>query len=154
MHQWGLRSLMSLTCRPPGGMKFLHFAPTAGTRHPVRHATHTPPTRAKRRRRVPLRCASAVGIYAARSTQSPRHEERDAPLVVDGSAITPEQRTVPFAIAPIIGGPAITIRLNQGRDGLPISVLLVGRRWDDERLLVIAERLAEVSGGYRQPPGF
>jgi amidase len=85
---------------------------------------------------------------------APRHEELDAPLVIDGTAISPEQRAVPIALAPITGGPAVTIPLGQDRDGLPIGVMLLGRRWDDERLLAIAEQLAQVSGGYRRPPGF
>jgi Asp-tRNA(Asn)/Glu-tRNA(Gln) amidotransferase A subunit family amidase len=32
--------------------------------------------------------------------------------------------------------------------------MLVGRRWDDERLLAIAEQIAQLAGGYRRPPGF
>ena len=85
---------------------------------------------------------------------APRHTEEDAPLMVESTLVSPEQRKAPFAISPMMGGPAITIPLGQDRNGLPIGVLLVGRRWEDERLLAIAERLAEVAGGYRRPPGF
>jgi amidase len=85
---------------------------------------------------------------------APRHSEEDAPLMVEGTLISPEQRKVPFAISPIMGGPAITIPLGQDRNRLPIGALLVGRRWEDERLLAIADLLVAMTGGYRRPPGF
>ena len=40
---------------------------------------------------------------------APRHDEEGAPLLVDGTPVSSDQRNVPFAIAPITGGPAITI---------------------------------------------
>jgi len=30
----------------------------------------------------------------------------------------------------------------------------MGERWNDERLLAIAELLAEVTGGFQGPPGY
>jgi amidase len=39
-------------------------------------------------------------------------------------------------------------------DGLPIGVQLVGRRWDDDRLLAVADRVAGILGGFRAPPGY
>ncbi len=85
---------------------------------------------------------------------APRHDENNTPLMVEGTIVSDEERGVPFAISPITGGPAITIPLAQDRNGLPIGALLIGRRWEDERLLAIAALLADVTGGYRPPPGF
>ena len=56
-----------------------------------------------------------------------------------------------------IGAASTTVVLIPiGRDdqGLPMGVQLVGRRWDDERLLAIATTLAEVAGPFRRPPGY
>jgi amidase len=85
---------------------------------------------------------------------APLHTAEAEPLVIDGVAISPEQRDVPFAISAVTGGPAITIPIGLDRKGLPIGAMLVGRRWDDERLLAIAEQIAQLAGGYRRPPGF
>jgi amidase len=40
------------------------------------------------------------------------------------------------------------------RDGLPIGVQLVGKRWDESRLLAIAKVLSAVTGEFRRPPGY
>jgi amidase len=79
-----------------------------------------------------------------------------------GSAIQVDDQKVPYmmagsgftCIASLAGLPAVTVPGASSSDGLPIGVQLVGRRWDDMRLLAIAERLAELTGGYRRPPGY
>ena len=38
--------------------------------------------------------------------------------------------------------------------GLPFGLQVLGRRWDDERLLMIAHLLSEVTSGYRRPSGY
>jgi Asp-tRNA(Asn)/Glu-tRNA(Gln) amidotransferase A subunit family amidase len=47
----------------------------------------------------------------------------------------------------LCGTPAITLPLLQGENGLPIGVQLVGRRWEDGRLLRTARCLVERLGG-------
>lgn len=56
--------------------------------------------------------------------------------------------------ATLAGQPAVTIPLAADRDGLPIGLQICGPRWSDERLLAIAAALAEVTGGFRRPPGY
>jgi amidase len=85
---------------------------------------------------------------------APPHGEQDAPTRINGNPVPPELAEATLTLSPLTGGPAITIPLAQDSGGLPIGVMLLGRRWDDERLLAIAERLAEVTGGYRRPPGY
>jgi amidase len=34
--------------------------------------------------------------------------------------------------------------------GLPFGLQVLGKRWDDERLLDIAESLSELTGGFRR----
>jgi amidase len=38
--------------------------------------------------------------------------------------------------------------------GLPFGLQIIGKRWADERLLGIAESVSELTGGFRQPPGY
>jgi amidase len=59
--------------------------------------------------------------------------------------------TAPFNLT---GNPVVVIPVGRSRDGLPIGVQLVGRRWHDLELLAIAERITEVTGGFQPPPGY
>jgi amidase len=82
------------------------------------------------------------------------HRETGTPLNVDGETVEYWEEIshcTPFSLT---GHPAVVIPLGQDREGLPISVQVVGRRWGEERLLAIAKVLAEVTGGYRKPPGY
>jgi len=38
--------------------------------------------------------------------------------------------------------------------GLPIGVQLVGKRWDEPRLLAIAKAVSAVTGEFQRPPGY
>jgi len=40
------------------------------------------------------------------------------------------------------------------RDGLPIGIQMVGKRWDESRLLAMAKALSEVTGAFQRPPGY
>jgi amidase len=60
----------------------------------------------------------------------------------------------PCKLAPTTGHPVVIIPLAKDRNGLPIGVQVMGRRWDDERLLAIAEVLSGVAGGFQRPPGY
>ncbi|TIM17148.1 MAG: amidase, partial [Mesorhizobium sp.] len=51
------------------------------------------------------------------------------------------------------GHPALSLPYAQDRDGLPIGLQLVGRRWSESRLLGIAGAIAPLSSGFRRPPG-
>jgi amidase len=52
------------------------------------------------------------------------------------------------------GHPAVTLPYGFDRDGLPIGVQLVGRRWDESRLLGIAKALTAATGAFVRPPGY
>lgn len=60
----------------------------------------------------------------------------------------------PGAFSCITGQPAIVIPIGKDRDGMPIGVQLMGKRWEDERLLAIAERISDVTDGFQRPPGY
>lgn len=51
----------------------------------------------------------------------------------------------------LTGNPAVTIPIGRSADGLPTGCQIVGRRWDDMRLLAVAESIAEVVGTFPAP---
>jgi amidase len=74
---------------------------------------------------------------------------------VDGTAV-PYTTAIGSYAAPfnLTGSPAVVLPAGQLRDGLPVGVQLVGRRWDDDHLLAVAERVSEILGPFRRPPGY
>jgi len=54
----------------------------------------------------------------------------------------------------LTGNPVVVLPLARSKEGLPIGVQVVGRRWRDMELLSIAEQLAEVLGPFQPPPGY
>jgi amidase len=52
------------------------------------------------------------------------------------------------------GHPAVVLPYGLDSDGLPIGVQLVGKRWDESRLLGIAKAVTAVTGEFRRPPGY
>jgi amidase len=82
------------------------------------------------------------------------HCESGAPLNVDGheeSYWTAHAHATWFNYT---GHPAIVMPVTLDGDGLPIGVQLVGKRWDESRLLGIAQALSGVTGGFQRPPGY
>ncbi len=75
------------------------------------------------------------------------HWKTGRPIPVDG-------RQVPYwivgtgytCIFNLTGHPVVVVPVGRSSEGLPIGVQVVGRRWEDLRLLGIAERIAEVVG--------
>jgi amidase len=78
-----------------------------------------------------------------------------APLQVDGETldyvIANSGFTLPFNVT---GHPVVSMPVGQSGQGLPIGVQVVGKRWRDMELLAVADRLTEVSGPLRHPPGY
>lgn len=87
-------------------------------------------------------------------TTAPRHDEPDPPVSIDGQTVTEAACSIPALLSPSTGHPTVVVPAGRDRHGLPIGVQVIGRRWDDERLIKIAELVAEVSGGYERPPGY
>ncbi|WNG37538.1 amidase [Archangium violaceum] len=53
----------------------------------------------------------------------------------------------------VTGHPVVVVPLPRARTGaLPLGVQVVGRRWQDEALLSVAEALTDVTGPFRRPP--
>jgi amidase len=74
--------------------------------------------------------------------------------IVDGEVIPEGQGIHPANVFPLTGHPAVVLPLTKDRNGLPIGIQVVGKRWDDERLLAIAQILTEITGGFQRPMGY
>lgn len=81
------------------------------------------------------------------------HCEPGVPLSVDGQEVSYWMVSAHCALFNYTGHPAVVLPYKLDRDGLPIGVQLVGKRWNEPRLLAIAKALAPVTGEFRRPPG-
>ena len=65
-----------------------------------------------------------------------------------------EPQEYPYALSALSGCPMVVIPAGVDNQGLPFGLQILTRRWDDERLLSIAESVSELTGGFRRPPGY
>lgn len=84
-----------------------------------------------------------------------RHRSSGTPIEVDDRSVPYwvglVSYTCPFNVT---GNPAAVVPLGKSREGLPIGLQIVGRRWSDMQLLALAAMLAAVIGPSPRPPGF
>ena len=76
-------------------------------------------------------------------------------IVVDGESI--EYLTANGAytiIFNLTGNPVVVMPIGYTQTGIPIGVQVVGSRWQDVRLLTVAEQLFNVGGNFKHPPGY
>ncbi len=52
----------------------------------------------------------------------------------------------------LLGNPAAVVPVGQSPEGLPIGVQVVGRPWEEERVLAVAARIEAGAGGFVAPP--
>jgi amidase len=77
-----------------------------------------------------------------------------SPVTVDGRPESYWAVSGHGAVFNYSGHPAIVMPCGQDDDGLPIGVQIVGKRWDESRLLGIAAALAAITGEFRRPSGY
>jgi amidase len=82
------------------------------------------------------------------------HCPRGTPLVVDGSERDYNLVSAYPSIFNYTGHPAVVLPYQRDQEGLPLGIQLVGRRWDEMRLLAIAQSLSAVTGPFQSPPGY
>jgi amidase len=82
------------------------------------------------------------------------HCETGAPLRVDGQAQVSWMINGHTTLFNYTGQPAVVLPRGLDREGLPMGVQLVGRRWGEARLLAAARAVSEVSGPFRRPAGY
>ncbi len=82
------------------------------------------------------------------------HCEPGTPIDVDGEKIDYWTVSAQGTLFNYTGHPAVAIPCGIGRDGLPIGLQLVARRWDESRLLAAAKAVSQLSGGFQRPPSY
>lgn len=81
------------------------------------------------------------------------HCEAGTPLLVDGQEVMYWMLSAHGTVFNYSGHPAIVLPCKLDRNGLPIGIQVVGKRWHESRLLATAKALSEVTGGFQRPPG-
>lgn len=83
------------------------------------------------------------------------HRPKGAAVEVDGKKVpyflASGAYTMPFNLT---GHPVVVIPIGQTKDGLPIGMQIVGKRWKEMELLAIAQQLTEKTVGFQRPPGY
>ena len=82
------------------------------------------------------------------------HCETGSPLHVDGQKVEYWMVGAHSTLFNYTGHPAVVLPYKLDRDGLPIGVQLVGKRWGESRLLAMAIALSEVTGAFQRPPAY
>ena len=83
------------------------------------------------------------------------HCRTGQPIEIDG-------RKVPYLVAStgyttvfnLTGNPVVVLPVGRSKEGLPIGIQVVGRRWRDMELLAAADAIADVTGPFQRPPGY
>ncbi len=84
------------------------------------------------------------------------------PHVPFGTPIDVDEHQVPYFIAGtaytcpfnLTGHPAVVLPLTRSKEGLPIGMQVVGRRWSEPQLLGLCTQLALVTGPFVPPPRY
>lgn len=82
------------------------------------------------------------------------HCETGAPLQVDGQDVTYWLVNAHCILFNYTGHPAAALPYKLNHEGLPLGIQLVGKRWEDARLLGVAKALSAVTGEFRRPKDY
>jgi amidase len=97
---------------------------------------------------------AALPAYPHLNSRNPI-EQLSATVEVDGQKMPYLLATSMFtSLFNLTGNPVVVLPLGRTRDGLPIGVQLVGKRWNDMDLLAVAQTLSEVTGPFQAPTGY
>jgi amidase len=101
-------------------------------------------------------------LVPAAPTPAFPHTHTTNPLEQLTASLQVDERQVSYFIGTSVhtnifnltGSPVVVLPVTLSRDGLPIGVQLVGRRWQDMDLLSAAQKIQEVIGPFQPPPGY
>ena len=83
------------------------------------------------------------------------HRAPDAPIEVDGQQVSQLKANLLHSILfNLTGHPVVTIPVGISSQGLPLGVQIVGRKWQEMRLLDTAGLVATLTPGFQRPPGY
>ena len=74
---------------------------------------------------------------------APRHGEAE-----------PDYQVRPADLFSLTAHPSVVIPLDRDHDGMPVGVQVVGRRWEGECVLAIAQLLSELTPKFQRPPNY
>jgi amidase len=95
---------------------------------------------------------AALSAYPHLLTRNPIEQLR-ATVEVDGQKMPYILATSVYTgLFNLTGNPVVVLPLARTKEGLPIGVQVVGKRWEDMALLSTAEQLSHVTGGFQAPP--
>jgi amidase len=81
------------------------------------------------------------------------HRRTGAAIQVDGTGWSYSMALGAWAsMVAVLGVPAVVVPAGLSREGLPIGIQVVGRRWDDAGVLAVARVVERLTGGFRPPP--
>lgn len=87
------------------------------------------------------------------ATPAFEHRKTGSPIPVDGAEtpyiLAAAGYTTPFSLS---GHPVVVLPVGRSTDGMPVGVQIVGRRWEDERLLAVAGVVEEIAPEPAPPP--
>lgn len=96
-----------------------------------------------------------VWLVPVAATPAFTHRPAWSAVAIDGRsyphAVANGAYTMPFNLS---GHPAVVIPIGQAKNGLPIGMQVVGKRWREMELLAIAQALDTAIGGFRHPVGY
>src|SRR5204863_312282 len=95
---------------------------------------------------VPWLDAPEKPLRECRVAWSTDFGDRKVPYFIAGTAYT-----CPFNLT---GNPSVVLPLTKSKDGLPIGVQLVGKRWSEPELLAVAQKVALITGPFTPPPKY
>ena len=61
---------------------------------------------------------------------------------------------IPLTTANLLGLPAMVVPFSFNDDGMPVGIQLIGRPYEEERLLELAVQLEEARGFFLSPDGY
>jgi len=116
----------------------------------------------------PLSTLQFVGMCAARDGERERilHAMGDVPILLSAVSVQPAFRDGEGSYKSgsgyretmrhsqwlnLVGFPGVTVPMGKSGDGLPIGVQILGRPFEDELVLDVAERLEEARGSWKGP---
>jgi len=82
------------------------------------------------------------------------HCEAGTPLRVDSQEVVYWMVSAHGTLFNYTGHPAVVLPYKLDHDGLPIGIQMVGKRWDEARLLAMAKVVSEMTGAFQRPPGY
>lgn len=96
-----------------------------------------------------------VWLVPVAATPAFTHRPAWSAVEIDGKsyphAVANGAYAMPFNLS---GHPAVVIPIGQTKNGLPIGMQVVGKRWREMELLAIAQALDTAIGGFRHPVGY